>query len=503
MGAVDRRRADHAQTARGLPRRVPTRRGIRGRRRHSSVRRQPRRQVALRLSPNGGFDRHPLVYQFSLEKLAENPDERDEYRIKHGQFYVEDTLAKYERYHMDTAPVQLDRLREELPNILAAWDTYLEQQDAESVAALAEFHGHIGEVWGLSRQGFSLMSRGIDAFSGSDRAARLARGRLQAVLVMISWRLGQLQEGVRLAEHALATLDEIEPDGDRRCTWWALQGVAACLLYLGRIAEALPYSERGYRLAIEAGPESETPFIVRKMDGLAGMSRYQQAVAYVYMGRAREALALAEEAVTRTYRSGPRFAAYTNEAMIMAASALGDFKTAERVAREGLEYAETVGNDVVVIPMLRQLGRALFHQERHAEAIEVLNRAVERADRTGDRVVGSGARALLGWSLLRSEKPDEAAPHLLKALSDSSADGAVPQNLDETLLAFSELAENRGNRPLAARTATTLANLDGAQSVAREAASRLLDRIGTASSAAPVDLDVLVGELRSAFAGAG
>ncbi len=42
----------------------------------------------LRMSPEGRYDRHPLLSQYTSEKLAEHPEERAEVEQRHGSFYL-------------------------------------------------------------------------------------------------------------------------------------------------------------------------------------------------------------------------------------------------------------------------------------------------------------------------------------------------------------------------------------------------------------------------------
>jgi predicted ATPase/DNA-binding SARP family transcriptional activator len=64
----------------------------------------------LRVSPEGRYDRHPLLYRYSREKLAEMPEERAEMQEKHGTYYL--------------CFLQVDsrqEFAEELENLRAAW----------------------------------------------------------------------------------------------------------------------------------------------------------------------------------------------------------------------------------------------------------------------------------------------------------------------------------------------------------------------------------------------
>ena len=76
----------------------------------------------LRMSPEGRYDRHPLLAQYTREKLAELPEERKETEQRHGAYYLRfvrelepdlGTLARKEAFRV---------FLEELANIRAAWD---------------------------------------------------------------------------------------------------------------------------------------------------------------------------------------------------------------------------------------------------------------------------------------------------------------------------------------------------------------------------------------------
>ncbi len=76
----------------------------------------------LSMSPEGRYDRHPLLSQYTLEKLADLPQEREEVEQKHGSYYLRFvrelqpdlwTLARKEAFRV---------FLEELANIRAAWD---------------------------------------------------------------------------------------------------------------------------------------------------------------------------------------------------------------------------------------------------------------------------------------------------------------------------------------------------------------------------------------------
>lgn len=49
----------------------------------------------LRIDQGGRYDRHPLLYQFTIEKLAAHPDEKATARLRHGRYFLA-FLASFE-----------------------------------------------------------------------------------------------------------------------------------------------------------------------------------------------------------------------------------------------------------------------------------------------------------------------------------------------------------------------------------------------------------------------
>ncbi len=87
----------------------------------------------LSMSPEGRYDRHRLLAQYTHEKLAENPEERAEVEQKHGSYYlglVRDlepdlwTLKRREAFGVFLA---------ELVNIRAAWDWAVDNLRVEEI----------------------------------------------------------------------------------------------------------------------------------------------------------------------------------------------------------------------------------------------------------------------------------------------------------------------------------------------------------------------------------
>ncbi|UBV45252.1 hypothetical protein LAJ19_20865 (plasmid) [Deinococcus taeanensis] len=71
----------------------------------------------LRVSSGGRYDRHPLLYQFTLEKLGEHPEELRVARERHGAFYLQlltefgSVWDRHPKAAMDTLALELENVR--------------------------------------------------------------------------------------------------------------------------------------------------------------------------------------------------------------------------------------------------------------------------------------------------------------------------------------------------------------------------------------------------------
>lgn len=106
----------------------------------------------LQLTPSGRFEQHPLVHQFTREKLTQDATGLAAARAGHAQYYLQ--LATEARAQL-RGPQQaqwLERLDVEHDNLRAALATALEQNDTSLALALASetsrywhFRGHLSE----------------------------------------------------------------------------------------------------------------------------------------------------------------------------------------------------------------------------------------------------------------------------------------------------------------------------------------------------------------------
>lgn len=89
----------------------------------------------LRLSGDGRYDRHPLLYQFTYEKLEERPSLRDEIRERHGRYFLRLLRERSGDLQTHERRAALSLFEQEHPNLVAAWRWAVAAVEVEELAA--------------------------------------------------------------------------------------------------------------------------------------------------------------------------------------------------------------------------------------------------------------------------------------------------------------------------------------------------------------------------------
>lgn len=230
----------------------------------------------LRVLPGGRFDRHPLLYRLTREKLAEHPADEAAARAAHARFYL--ALAAEAEPHLSTAAqgAWLDGLEREHDNLRAALEWCLEHPDRLGAAfgvvgALHTFwarraHATEGRAW-LARA--LAAPDTVDIDTNTDTAAdTAARARADALerAGSLAWLQGDYGAARRYLGEALPLARRL---GATACVAAVLGTLGGCAVEEGRHAEAQRYLEESLELAEALGDVRGTARTAHNLGSLA------------------------------------------------------------------------------------------------------------------------------------------------------------------------------------------------------------------------------------------
>ena len=230
----------------------------------------------LRVAADGRYDRHPLLLQFSSEKLAEHPAEEREARDKHAGYFA--SLSE-EAGRNDYSPQQeswLARLATEYDNFRAALDWIEASGQAELGYRLI---GSLNWYWGW--RGIVAepreWQRRVFAIPGAQRTAARAKA-LRGAGVKATLQ-GELEVGRTMAAEALEISREV---GDRHTEILALYELADVAFTSGDREGSTDLFEEGLALSNEVGDEALISLGLAELGALNSfIGRYDLAEQYM------------------------------------------------------------------------------------------------------------------------------------------------------------------------------------------------------------------------------
>ncbi len=161
----------------------------------------------LRVLPNGRYDRHPLLYQFTQEKLADDPHEQSQIQKKHASYFLD--LAKQAEPHLrDKEQQQWFRLLDEdLDNIRHTLSYWNEQNQPEKMLEVA---GCLGQFWfirGYLKEGLEWLQKALP-LSQTHHTAVIAKSLLWAG--DIAWSQGDAKITQTYYESSLTVAQQMK-----------------------------------------------------------------------------------------------------------------------------------------------------------------------------------------------------------------------------------------------------------------------------------------------------
>ncbi|UCH25662.1 MAG: tetratricopeptide repeat protein [Trueperaceae bacterium] len=293
----------------------------------------------LHPTPQGRYRRHPLLYQYTKEKLAEHPEEQKRAQAKHAAYFLD--LAERAEPQLTGAEQQtwLNSLEEENDNLRAVlrWSRN-EETVVETGLRLAAAIWRFWVVRGHMREGRDHLT----TLLASPQAQQVGRPRAKALnaLGTLLYETGEWPEARSLIAESLDIWRELE---DQQEIATILNNLAWADVNLSdyRVAKAL--SQEALELNRKLGQERGVAVSLNNLGWIA-----------VYEGNFREAVELFESCLTlRENQANPRGIAYALINLAWAKRFTGEHREATPMVDRAENILRQLGDD-------QMLGWALY-----------------------------------------------------------------------------------------------------------------------------------------------
>lgn len=410
----------------------------------------------LRVGASGRYDRHPLLYHYTIEKLEAHPAERAEAARRHASSY----LALLSRLEDDLVGAgqseAVETIAEELDNVHAAWRWAAEHEDIEALQRacrpLQLFYIQRG---GMSRVGAREFAAAASRLDRDEARHKPALGRLRAAEAWFRFRLGERDHAKDVALEAIELLtpvladeghleagEESELEVER-----AVRAMASARNTLGNIAKRegeLGLAEEHFGAAMDLARRSgNRPQVAILTNNLAMVAKdrgdYDRAERLY-----REAIAL--NRILGNHRSAVRNLTNLGATYVFS----GEPERAERTLIEGLELAESIGYDAIAPNILMNLGGAAFVAGGYDHAERRFRKALGHEHARPDPAFAAGIHSALGRvATARDELP--AARRAFRAALETAGECRDVGAMLEAMLGLGELYLKRETPCRAAR----------------------------------------------------
>lgn len=225
----------------------------------------------LSVSPNGRYEMHELLRQYSGAKLAKTAREEGRARLRYARYYA-GLLQKRESDLENGQPDVLEEVSPDLENVRNAWQWLVNNNRLELISRCVrgmsffyQYKGFFGEgeetlTAALTRLRAlhalflnQAMTEGSTVEGNKNFTRRVVEDALARVLIEIGAFLREHSSFEQLCRFGAEAVELARANHQRGLEGSALARMGSGLLWQGKHAEARAYLERGLRLAREAG----------------------------------------------------------------------------------------------------------------------------------------------------------------------------------------------------------------------------------------------------------
>ncbi len=382
----------------------------------------------LQKEPAGRYRMHPLLQQYTQEKLAQQPQLQAQLQRQHALYFAAFLEAGGEQLRQGRWDRVVDEVAAEAENIRLAWAWLLEGHHWTLLEAGLGAWGHSLSARGLYREGEATFTRLAETAQREGQPLLWARATQQ--LAWFGLQLGQIVNAKALLEQSLPLLEsQHHADG----LLFGYNGLGVAWERLGDYTQAEHWFQKARALAEQT---QNTASLANTLNSLGAncrwTGRFAEAAAYF-----RQGLRLAEEVGNR------QTTAFLLANLGGALWELGEHSTGWQTTQQAAQLAEELQHWPLFSGCLSNLAEMSFVQKDYAQSSELRQRSLALRRELGNRRGEAFDTVMLGYNALRLGQPLEARQHFLEGLRIAREVAAKPIQLD-VLIGLAELDLQQG-----------------------------------------------------------
>jgi predicted ATPase/DNA-binding SARP family transcriptional activator len=421
----------------------------------------------LRTTPKGRYDRHPLLYQYTQEKLAEHPNEQIDIQNKHGVYYLRFLQRWGEELMADDEQRTVKVIEEELENVLAAWRLAVKRRWLTELGHCATVLRRFFRTSGRLSEARALYEHALEGLDDSQQHAAI--GSLMVSLGYICLDLGRYEQAVSLARNSLTFLRPAKDEA----SWLAHSFLGHVSLHVGDWTEARRCYQKALVVA-KAGKESEL-----KRSSMLVSTLHSLAVLETRAGNYPRAERLLEACLA--LKRQPSHDLRINHAWGEVTLCQGRLESARGFFTKGLRLARAGADRDWMVYLLVNLALADCKLGKHREAEALAHEALAVLREVTNKLVKAEALTTLGRVHTATSAHLQAETCLATALDVARSARAIPWLL-HAVVGLAELQIQNGRAERAAKLLASVGDRPNMHQLYKELAARLRREVEDALS---------------------
>ncbi|WP_337870880.1 tetratricopeptide repeat protein [Meiothermus sp.] len=382
----------------------------------------------LQKEPTGRYQMHPLLQQYTWQKLARQPQLQSQLQRQHALHFAALLEAGGEQLRQGRWDRVVDEVAVEAENIRAAWAWLLEGHHWPQLEAGLGAWGHSLSARGLYREGETTFARLAETAQREGKPLLWARATQRR-----GWfglQLGQTERAKALLEQSLPPVEQQHhTDG----LLFGYNGLGVAWTRLGDYPQAEHWFQKARALAEQTQNTASLANILNSLGNTRRWTgRFAEAAAYFQQG-----LRLAEAVGNR------QTTAFLLANLGGALWELGEHPAGWQTTQQAAQLAEELQHWPLFSGCLSNLAEMSYVQKDYARSSELRQRSLALRRELGNRRGEAFDTVMLGYNALRLGQPLEARQHFLEGLQIAQEVAAKPIQLD-VLIGLAELELQQG-----------------------------------------------------------
>jgi tetratricopeptide (TPR) repeat protein len=381
----------------------------------------------LRVSVAGRYDRHPLLYQYTQEKLAKHPEEQAQARAAHGTFYFHFLQARNGEMNSEAQKEGLAATLEELENIRAAWGWAVAESKLEALQWAVEPLTLFYDRQARYAEGIKLLGEALPRLDEADPLHQLALGNVLVGQAFLYQWSSNYPQALSSAERALALLRPLA--GGEAAGWGVMVGIDT-LGFVAAFTGNYTDGKRFWAEALDLAKAQGNTVKTAELSSIVGMVE-------CWLGNQTAAKAHLDEAMVLTPRLGKHTAVIYILLNLGFMTILSDPKGARRAFEQSLHLARELGYKRHLPYLLYGLGWSFYYLGQYPKAQAYCQEAVEVSQESGNLFAKAMALTILAAVAIKLGDYAEAQNYFRESLRLSE----LTQSLFCTFVALAYLTD--------------------------------------------------------------